>query len=174
MKTTLATQLVQVWSLLDLRPTHRALLRHSAEQMVKTVHSQSDRKRKLAWHVASLRDSSDQVLLETMRRPGLLIVDLEGLMQRVIEGRASDAVINATHNRWNGQIRLLWHWSLQGKQDLMWCTERSFDGVIWDARTLKQWLRVCMRHGELIEGQSNTLLNGIELPRLASPKPTSI
>ena len=174
MKQTLATQLVQDWSLLDLRPMHRAHLRRWAEQMASTVQSPLDRKRELVWHLASLRDSSDPMLLETMCRPGVLIVDCDGLSKRVMADRDRDAVLNAIHHRTKDQIRLVWHWSLHGKQDLLWCTELSFDGVISDPRSLNQWLRVCLRHGKTIEGQSNRLLKGIELPKLALPNSTSI
>ena len=150
MKKTLAMQLVQEWSLLELRPMHRALLRRWAEQTASTVHGLLDRERELVWHLASLSDSSDPVLLECMRRPGVLIVDCDGLSKRVTADRDGDAVLNAIHDRTKDQIRLLWHWSLRGKQDLLWCTELSFDGVISDARSLNQWLRVCLRLGKVI------------------------
>jgi hypothetical protein len=174
MKKTLATQLVQDWSLLGLRPMHRALLRRWAEQAASTVQGPLDRKRELVWHLASLSDSSDPELLAAMCRPGVLIVDCEGLSKRVLADRVRDAVLNAVHHRTNDQIRLVWHWSLHGKQDLLWCTELSFDGVISDARSLTQWLRVCLRRGKVVEGQSNRLLQGIELPKLALPNSTSI
>ncbi len=174
MKKTLAMQLVQDWSLLDLRPMHRALLRRLAEHTVLTVQGPLDRKREIVWHLASLSDSSDPVLLESMCRPGVLIVDCDGLSTRVMADRDGDAVLNAVHHRTKDQIRLLWHWSLHGKQDLLWCTESSFDGVISDARSLNQWLRVCLRHGKVMEGQSNRLLQGIELPKLAIPNSTFI
>lgn len=174
MKKTLATQLVLDWSLLDLRPMHRALLRRWAEQAASTAQGPLDRKRELVWHLASLSDSSDPVLLEAMYRPGVLLVDSDGLSKRVMAARDRDAVLNAVYHRTKNQIRLLWHWSLHGKQDLLWCTELSFDGVISDARSLNQWLRVCLRNGKVIEGQSNRLLQGIELPKLAFPSSTSI
>ncbi len=174
MKKTLATQLVQDWSLLDLRPMHRALLRRWAEQTASTVQGPLDRTRELVWHLASLSDSSDLELIEATSRPGVLLVDCDGLSKRVKAARDRDAVLNAVHHRTEEQIRLLWHWSLHGKQDLLWCTELSFDGVISDPRSLKQWLRVCLRHGKVLEGQSNRLLQGIELPKLAFPNSTSI
>ena len=173
MKTSLATQLVQDWSVLDLRPMHRALLRRLAEQYTQTVEDPLHGNRELVWSVARLRDSRDQVLLDAMRRPGVLIVDCDGLSERVLADRDADMVLNAMHLRSKEQIRLLWHWSLVGKQDLLWCTEMSFDGVISDARSLSQWLRVCMRHGKALEGQSNPLLQGIELPKLSLPNSTS-
>ncbi len=164
MKKTIAAQLLQDWSLLDLRPLHRALLRRLAEQFAQTIQDPSNRKREIVWHVAGLRDSSDGELLEAMLRSGVLIVDCDGLLERVMAGRDKDTVLNAIHNRSQKQIRLLWHWSLRGKQDLLWCTELSFDGVISDVRSLNQWLRVCLRQGKAIEVQSNSLLQGIELP----------
>lgn len=174
MKKNLEKQWVQDWSVLDLRPMHRALLRRLAEQLVQPVRCPLNRKQDIVWHIASLGDSPDSILLAAMRRTGVLIVDGDGLLQRVTVNRDRDAVVNAMHQRSTEQIRLLWHWSLQGKQDLLWCTEMSFDGVISDARSLNQWLRVCLRHGREIEGQIHTLLQGIELPNLALPKSKSI
>ena len=173
MKQTLAQQLVQDWGLLDLKPMHRALLRRSAEQLVGADKNWMESKGEIAWHIESWRDSSDQALLEMMCRPGVLMVDSDALMKRVREDRHLDAVVEAIHQRSNNQIRLLWHWSLRGKQDLLWCTEMSFVGVVFDSQSLQQWLRACVRHGKANASQNNTLLSGIQLPNLATPKLTS-
>ncbi len=170
MKQTLALQLVQDWGLLDLRPMHRALIRRSAEQLVSAEKNRMDGKRAIAWHIAGWRDSSDQALLEMIYRPGVLMVDCGGLMQRVSEDRHRDAVVEAIHRRSNNQIRLLWHWSLQGKPDLLWCTEMSFEGVVCDAQSLHQWLLACIRLGKAQASQNNLLLSSIQLPKLATPK----
>jgi len=111
-------------------------------------------------------------LLAMLRRPGVLIVDRHAHRQRVVENRASDTVLEALHLRFRDQIRLLWHWSLQGKQDLLWCTEMAMDGVISDPQSLVLWSRVCMRNGKVIEDQNNTLLSGIQLPTLGFQTPT--
>ena len=158
MKTSLVAQTVQWWGLLDLKPMHRALLRRSVEQISN---------RAIDWHVTSWRES-DPTLLEILSRQGVIIIDRCGLMQRTLEARGSDEVVEALHHRSQGQIRLLWHWSLRGKQDLFWCTRMSFEGVISDAESLTQWLRVCVRHGRTIESKSNMLLNGIQLPRITA------
>ena len=97
------------------------------------------------------------------------MVDCDGLMQRVREDRHLDAVVEAIHQRSNNQIRLLWHWSLRGKQDLLWCTEMSFMGVVFDSQSLQQWLLACIRHGKANASQNNTLLSGIQLPKFARP-----
>lgn len=169
MKQTLAHQLVQDWGLLDLRPMHRALLRRSAEHLVIADKNWMNSKGEIAWHIESWRESSDQVLLEMMYRPGVLMVDCDGLMQRVREDRHRDAVVEAIHQQSNNQIRLLWHWSLRGKQDLLWCTEMFFEGVVCDSQSLQQWLRACIRHGNANTIQNNTLLTGIQLPKFARP-----
>ena len=173
MKQTLAHQLVHDWGLLDLRPMHRALLRRSAEQLVSADKNWMDSKGEIAWHIESWRDSSDQAMLEMMCRPGVLMVDCDGLMQRIREDRVRDPVVEAIHQRSHNQIRLLWHWSLRGKQDLLWCTEMSFEGVVCDSQSLQQWLRACMRHGKCNASQNNMLLSGIQLPKLATSNLTS-
>ncbi len=158
MKQSLASQRVQAWGLLELKPMHRTMLRRSVE---------SNSKLGLEWNVASWRDN-DQALLELLSQPGVIVVDRDGLMERTLEARGTDAVIEALHHRSRGQIRLLWHWSLRGKQDLFWCTEMSFEGVVSDPQSMMQWLRVCVRLGKTKEG-INGLLNGIEFPRIIAP-----
>ena len=171
MKQTLAQHWMQDWGLLDLRPMHRALLRRSMDQLMRTepTNPKTHFEREVSWHIESWRDSSDQALLDIMSRPGVLVVDFDGLAERVREDRQRDAVLDAIHHRSNCQIRLLWHWSLRGKKDLLWCTEMSFDGVIYQGQSLHQWLRACLRHGKGSKCQSNTLLSGIQLPNLVAP-----
>ena len=173
MKQTLAYQLVLDWGLLDLRPMHRALIRRSTEQLVSSDKNRLDCRGEIAWHLESWQETSDQALLEMLCRPGVLMVDCDGLMLRAREDRQPDAVLEAIHQRANNQIRLLWHWSLRGKQDLLWCTEMSFMGVVFDSQSLQQWLHACIRHGKANASQNNTLLSGIQLPNLATPKLTS-
>lgn len=158
MKQSLASQRVQTWGLLELKPMHRAMLRRSVV---------SNSELGLDWKLASWQDN-DQALLELFSRPGVIVVDRDGLMQRTLEARGTDAVIKALHHRSRGQIRLLWHWSLRGQQDLFWCTSMSFDGVISDPQSMMQWLRVSVRLGKTNE-VNNGLLNGIELPRITAP-----
>ena len=171
MKRTLASQRVQNWNVLDLKPMHRGLLRRLVNATEDNMDSQIERSAEIRWHQDSLLNSDDQALLVMLRRPGVLIVDRDALCQRVAENRAFDTVLEALHLRYCDQIRLLWHWSLQGKQDLLWCTEMAMDGVINDPQSLVLWSRVCMRKGKVIEGQNNTLLSGIRLPMLAAPTP---
>ena len=175
MKQTLTQQWVQDWGLLDLRPMHRALLRRTVAQLERTgaPDPKMQCEREVSWHIESWRDSSDQALLEMIRRPGVLVVDFDGLVKRVREDRQRDTQLDAIHHRSNCQIRLLWHWSLQGKKDLLWCTEMSFDGVIYEGQTLHQWLRACLRQGTGRKFQSSSLLTGIQLPNLVTPNMTS-
>ena len=111
-------------------------------------------------------------MLALLQRPGVLVVDRDAFVQRVVENRVFDPILDALHRRFIDQIRLVWHWSLRGKQDLLWCTEMAMDGVINDPRSLALWSRVCRRKGKSYEGQSNTLLSGIRLPSLAVSNPT--
>jgi len=172
MKRTLASQRVQNWNVLDLKPMHRGLLRRLVNATEDNMGSQIERSAEIRWHQDSLLNSDDQALLVMLRRPGVLIVDRDALCQRVAENRAFDTVLEALHLRYCDQIRLLWHWSLRGKQDLLWCTEMAMDGVINDPQSLVLWSRVCKRKAKVIEGQNNTLLSGIRLPTLAAPTPT--
>jgi|GEM_PF-1495823 len=172
MKQTLANQCVQNWNFLDLKPMHRALLRRMVNATEDNMGSQMERRTEIHWHHESLLNSDEQALLSMLRRPGVLIVDRDALCQRVVKNRAFDTVLEALQLRFCDQIRLLWHWSLRGKQDLLWCTEMAMDGVISDPQSLVLWSRVCIRKGKVIEGQNNTLLSGIRLPTLVFPTPT--
>lgn len=171
MKKTLAQHWIQDWGLLDLRPMHRALLRRSMDQLVRTdpANPKMHSDREVSWHIEGWRDSSDQALLDMMRRPGVLVIDYDELAKRLREGRKRDAVLDAIQHRSNCQIRLLWHWSLRGRKDLLWCTEMSFDGVIYEGQSLHQWLRACLRHGKGRKFQNNAILSGIQLPSLVTP-----
>ena len=172
MKQTLTTQLVQNWNILDLKPMHRASLRRMVNATEDNMGSPIETRAEIRWHQESLVNSDEQELLAMLRRPGVLIIDRDALCRRIAENRAFDTVLEALHLRFCDQIRLLWHWSLRGKQDLLWCTEMAMDGVISDPQSLVLWSRVCMRKGKVIEGQTNTLLSGIRLPTLAAPNPT--
>lgn len=180
MKKTLASQQNQDWNLLDMKPMHRALLRRTVDPIVNPIvnsndantGAQLDRKIEFRWYHESLRSSDDHALLALLQRPGVLVVDRDAFVQRVVENRVFDPVLDALHRRSIDQIRLVWHWSLRGKQDLLWCTEMAMDGVINDPRSLALWSRVCRRKGKCYEGQSNTLLSGIRLPSLAVSNPT--
>ena len=172
MKQTLASQRMQDWSLLDLKPMHRVLLRRIVNPPEANVVPQLERKTEFRWYHESLRNSDDQALLAMLQRPGVLIVDHDALVQRVIENRDFDPVLDALHYRFLDQIRLLWHWSLRGKQDLLWCTEMAMDGVVSDPKSLVLWSRTCRRKGKTTEGQSNPLVSGIRLPSLAVSNPT--
>ena len=172
MKRTLANQRIQDWSLLDLKPMHRALLRRMVDPPEANTEGQVEKAMEFRWHQVSMLSTNEANLLEMVRRPGVLIVDRDALLKRVFENRGNEQLMDAMHRRCRDQIRLLWHWSLRGKQDLLWCTEMAFDGVISDPRSLVLWSDVCMRKGKVIEGQSNLLLSGIHLPTLASPNPT--
>ncbi len=176
MRKTLADQQMQDWSLLDMKPMHRALLRRTVDPIANpnetNTGTQLERKIEFRWHDESLRSSDDQALLALLQRPGVLIVDRDAFVQRVVENRVFDPVLDALHRRFTDQIRLVWHWSLRGKQDLLWCTEMAMDGVIHDPSSLALWSRICRQKGKSYKGQSNTLLSGIRLPSLAVSNPT--
>jgi len=172
MKRTLSKEFVQDWTLLGLKPMHRALLRRCVENHIAKT-SELQNKRMITWHVLHWDALSEHKLLSQFHRTGVLIVDRNGLLRRAIEDRQLDPVLAALQCRSKAQIRLLWNWSLQGFADLHWCTELSFDGVIHDSVSLEGWLRCCLRLGVATECQLNCLLRDIQLPILAKPNTTS-
>jgi len=97
----------------------------------------------------------------------VLIIDSDELVRKIENQQASDLNLDLLYQRSNAQIRLLWNWCKRGKEDLMWCTEMSFVGVICDLASMNRWLRVCLKQGKIIEGQSNTLLRDLQLPKMA-------
>ncbi len=170
MKRTLAKQTVQDWSLLGLKPMHRALVRRCVEQ-TNAVHQRTlQGQRKVAWSLDPWDWHREQSLLPILDRTGILIIECKGLLERAKVVEPIDPFLVALQRRSNAQIRLVWNWTLQGKKDLQWCTEMSFDGVVHDARSLMTWLPICLRHGKSRERQLNSLLRDIELPPLITPK----
>ncbi len=170
MKRTLAKQTVQDWSLLGLKPMHRALLRRCVELHNSTQNGTMPSERSVAWYVESWDSTCEKSILHILNRPGILLLDCNGLIERAQVKKALDPFLFALYRRSNPQIRLIWNWTLQGKQDLRWCTEMSFDGVIHDARSLMMWLPVCLRQGKSSTSQLNSFLRGVELPHLGKPR----
>ena len=166
MKQTLKTSQVQNWSLFGLKPMHRALVRRSVTQFNSSLNSSVAPR--IAWHVDDLSNPDGTNAVAMLRRVGVLVIDRDALIRRVEQDNGSDSFVKELHNRNTEQIRLLWHWAWQGKKNLLWCTEGTFDGVIHDASTMRSWLSVSFEKGNKIEIQQNGLLHGIELPRLGS------
>ena len=166
---TLAKQSVQDWGLLGLRPMHRALVRRSVEQMVANHQRPMPSQQAVAWHLQQWGEDCEPLQLTMFNRAGVLLVDRAGLLQRVHLNRQNDPVLAELHCRSHPQIRLLWNWSIRGRQDLVWCTELSFDGVINDARSLLEWLPVCLTRGRSYDRQRNGLLRDLHLPTLVAP-----
>lgn len=100
-------------------------------------------------------------------------MDSNELLSRIEKRQWSDSDIGLLYQRSNVQIRLLWNWSDRGENDLMWCTELSFDGVVSDLASMTRWLRICLERGNVTQGQPNGLLRELQLPYLA-PIPTSL
>jgi len=160
MKRTLQPQLVQNWTLAGMKPMHRALVRRT----VQSIFVKANVAFSLSWHV------EERSLLETMFRPGVLILDrstmLDALAVQPPNSPSATEVANEVKNRSTNQIRLLWSWTLQGQQDLLWCTELSFAGVIHDIPSLERWSRVCLGHAKQVEVPGNAIIAGIQLPKL--------
>ncbi len=195
MISTLTKQSVQDWGLLGLRPMHRALVRRYVVQ--KTLNPLAmPVQQSVVWHLASWHSKAycggpayldqgqsdcENLLLSSLHRTGVLVVERAGLLQRVKEDRQDDLLLaelhrsshrssqDRSHGRSYRQIRLLWNWSLRGMQDLAWCTELSFDGVIHDAGSLMKWVRVCLAQGKAYECQQNSLLRDLHMPELVAP-----
>jgi hypothetical protein len=121
---------------------HRALIRCGVERSA-IGHA-------VRWHVSNVRDE--------LARPGVLIVD-----RRLVADRDW---IASLQRRDDDQIRLLWNWSSRGSQDLLWCTELSFAGVINNPTSLAQWIQASLRNAPTIEHCGSSLLEGIALPVL--------
>jgi len=167
MKTSLAPQRVQSWSLFGMKPMHRALLRRTAEQVVSTSKESAASPFEITWAVFDSNDPTHHSFSISLSRPGLLIIDSEELVRRIRNHQVSESSLDLLYQRSNAQIRLLWNWCKRGKEDLMWCTELSFDGVICDLASMNRWIRVCLKQGKIIEGQPNTLLRDLQLPKIA-------
>ncbi len=156
MKRTLQPQLVQNWTLAGMKPMHRALVRRT----VQSIFLKANVAFSLSWHV------EERSLLETMLRPGVLILDRSTMLDAFAVQSPNSPSANEVKNRSTNQIRLLWSWTLQGQQDLLWCTELSFAGVIHDIPSLERWSRVCLGHAKQVEVPGNPILAGIQLPKL--------
>jgi len=160
MKRTLQTQLVQNWTLAGMKPMHRALVRRT----VQSIFVKSNVALSLSWHV------EERLLLESMFRPGVLILDrstmLDAFAVQPPNSSSARQVANEVKNRSTNQIRLLWSWTLRGQQDLLWCTELSFAGAIHDIPSLERWSRVCLGQAKQVEVPGNAIIAGIQLPKL--------
>ena len=160
MKRTLQPQLVQNWTLAGMKPMHRVLVRRT----VQSIFVKANVAFSLSWHVG------ERSLLETMFRPGVLILDRSTMLDAIAvqppNSPSATEVANEVKNRSTNQIRLLWSWTLQGQQDLLWCTELSFAGVIHDIPSLDRWSRVCLGQAKQVEVPGNSILAGIQLPKL--------
>jgi hypothetical protein len=160
MKRTLQPQLVQNWTLAGMKPMHRALVLRT----VQSIFVKANDAFSLSWHV------EERSLLETMFRPGVLILDrgtmLDALAVQPPHSHSANEVANEVKNRSTNQIRLLWSWTLRGQQDLLWCTELSFAGVIHDIPSLERWSRVCLGQAKQVEVPGNAIIAGIQLPKL--------
>ena len=173
MKTRIAVQRVQAWSVFGMKPMHRALLRRTAEQIVNSLEDTAQSRFELLWELVEFSDPASHSLCDSLRRAGVLVMDSNELLSRIEKRQWSDSDIGLLYQRSNVQIRLLWNWSDRGENDLMWCTELSFDGVVSDLASMTRWLRICLERGNVTQGQPNGLLRELQLPYLA-PIPTSL
>jgi len=180
MKKSLEASLIQEWCLVGMKPMHRALLRTQVANAAAALTPDAAGEKKLigrefAWHVLSNQRSTgegtqsqvaDSQLSDWMVRLGIVVVDRKTALDQSKNGCVGDRWFGSSHHRSIHQIRLLWHWSLRGKQDLLWCTEKGFDGIIYNPESLRQWVRVCIRNGKANAVQNNWFLKCIELPKL--------
>jgi len=173
MKRTLQPQLVQNWTLIGLKPMHRALVRSTAQTSAANSNKEFaaqwiaiDRDRALLPANNTSETSASHPSIPSLAGPGVVIVDRDIYFDQ-IGGRLFDPRISScTEDRSPCQIRLLWSWSLRGKRDLLWCTELNFDGVIHDIQSLQQWTRACLKHAKVLVEKEDSLISGIRLPPL--------
>lgn len=167
MKRTLAAQRVQSWSLLGLKPMHRALLRRSVDSELEKRVSTMRQQQSCEWHVVEVLSSepaAQEGLVAALARPGVLVIDRDRWLERMGNGVPRDPFHNRMPFRDDQQIRLLWNWSLYGKSDLQWCTAWTFDGLISDPESLENWVRVSVQRAVCTQSQTNPILNGIKFP----------
>ena len=169
MKTSLEPQQVQSWSLLGMKPMHRALLRRTVEQAAIPLTEAAASRFEIAWSDFA----SNQPDSNCFARPGVLIIDRDTLNKRIEEHEGCELSIGTYYQSSKAQIRLLWNWCKRGKEDLIWCTELSFDGVIYDLASMNRWIPVCLKRGRIIQSQNNLLLRDLQLPTV-SPRSSSL
>lgn len=158
MKRTLAVDASQNWSLVGLKPAHRALFRTRIEWLA-SKHFGDKSPPCLCWRTipnqpAESIEESASSLNEVLRSPGILAIDRDWLLSP--DGRVPQSTAH--------QIRILWSWSYRGKQDTFWSTEVGLDGVVHDILSLTLWGKVCLQKGFTCLSQRNPLISGIELP----------
>lgn len=163
MKTNLEPQRVLSWSLLGLKPMHRALLRRTAEQLAVPLEETSEKRGELTW----CSFDTNQSVSDCFALPGILIIDSDELAKRMQNQSSDESNLGLLYQRSTVQIRLLWNWCYRGKESLMWCTELSFDGVIYDLASMNRWVRICLSRGKVSQGQGNVLLRDLQLPTIA-------
>ncbi len=169
MKTSIEPQQVQSWNLLGMKPMHRALLRRTVERAAIPLTESAASRFELIWNDLAANQSDS----DCFSRPGVLMIDRGTLTKRIEDREGSEFNLDMYYQRSNAQIRLLWNWSKRGKEDLIWCTEFSFDGVIYDLASMNRWVRVCLKRGRIIQGQNNFLLRDLQLPTI-SPRSSSL
>lgn len=165
MKTNLQSQQVQYWSLLGIKPMQRALLRRTVEQVAIPLRNAVAPPFELTCSI--FEATTNETRLECFERPGVLIIDRDTLTKQIGDHEAADLTRNLYSERSTAQIRLLWNWCKRGKEDLMWCTELSLDGVIYDLESMNRWVRVCLKRGKVIQSQNNLLLRDLQLPKIS-------
>jgi hypothetical protein len=170
MKTSLEPQQVQSWGLVGIKPMHRALLRNTVERAAPPT-SEGASLIELTWTVFD--HSANHLHLEIFDRTSVVIIGKDTLSKQFEIDGGNELVNDRYNRRANAQIRLLWNWCQRGREDLMWCTELSFDGVIYDLASMYRWGRVCLKRARVIQSQNHLLLRDLQLPRI-SPNPSSL
>ncbi|MCY2984538.1 MAG: hypothetical protein NTY15_13015 [Planctomycetota bacterium] len=164
MKTNLEPSRVQWWSLLGIKPMHRALLRRTVERAAIPLTEAAASRIELKW--SNFEATMNQSHLECFDGSSIQIIDRNILFKRIEDHKGNEVSPEMDCQRSNAQIRLLWNWCKRGKEDLMWCTELSFDGCIYDLASMHRWVRVCLKHGRISQSQNNLILRDLQLPKI--------
>ena len=148
--------LVQVWTLVSLAPMHRAIAIRAAERQSQPIPSTS-----IQWQFLDVES-----ILSTendghgSQPSSVLIVDRDVYLKQMSKDSSFQ------DHSFPNCIQLIWSWNTTRKEDLLWCTEAGFDGMITDMTSLEQWCRVSCQRAVSIEQSASPILRGIQLPTL--------
>ncbi len=137
------------------------LLKNEIQIVWRTLNTNNDHDEKS--NEVNLRDEN---VWDIPRVNGVVVIDRDALRDRLDKLAQNGRREIPIFARPMEQIRLLWSWSFRGKEDLSWCTELAFAGVLYDAESVGHWARACVKRGPIQTSQTNPLISGIELPPL--------
>lgn len=160
----LSPQRVQTWTLVSLRPVHRAIVIHAARRMhmaasIASLHAQPTT---LQWATVAntLADPwAFRTAMETVNS-SVVLIDRSALLDNLLHCES------AFQFPAGKSIRLLWSWGMQTNNDLAWCTDLGFHGNIFNMPSLEQWCHIGVQRASAKQQPASPLLSGIHLPKI--------